>query len=78
MTVWACDAERESPMFDNIQIEIGCDETDIWLVFNKSASAVQMTHAEARELIEQIGVILAEADVKAFEKNSEGLFVEEK
>jgi hypothetical protein len=60
MTVWACDAERESPMFDNIQIEIGCDETDIWLVFNKSASAVQMTHAEALEFMNQFSEALGE------------------
>lgn len=51
MTIWAKDSESDSKLYDNVQIEIGCDARDIWLVFNKSTSAVQMTHAEARELI---------------------------
>ena len=61
MTVWACDAERESPMFDNIQIEIGCDATDIWLSFNKTTSALQFTHAEALEFMNQFSERLGEA-----------------
>ena len=54
MTIWAKDSESDSKLYDNVQIEIGCDARDIWLVFNKSTSAVQMTHAVARELIKEM------------------------
>jgi hypothetical protein len=61
MTVWAKDQESESASYDNVQIEIGCDAKDIWLAFNKATAAVQMTHAEARELIEQMKSAMEEA-----------------
>ena len=48
-----------------MQIEIGCDATDIWLVFNKSTPNVQMTHAEARVFIEEFSKILSDAMVPA-------------
>ena len=54
MTVWAKDQESESELYDNVQIEIGCDARDIWLVFNRATAAVQMTHAECEELIKEL------------------------
>jgi hypothetical protein len=54
MTVWGKDSESDTNLYDNVQIEIGCDATDIWLSFNKSVAAVQMTHAEYRELLKQM------------------------
>jgi hypothetical protein len=68
MTVWADDAEKESALQNNVQIEIGCDTTDIWFSFNKATSAVQMTHAEAKKLMEEMSVALEEAEAKAFEE----------
>lgn len=61
MTVWGDDVEKESNLFSNVQIEIGCDETDLWLSFNKATAAVQFTHAEARNLIEKMNAALTEA-----------------
>ena len=78
MTVWGegRPEETEGDEFNRVQIEIGCDATDIWLAFNKRTSAVQMTHDEARVLIEQMSAALAEADAKQFEQDSQDLFVE--
>jgi len=78
MTVWGegRPEETQGDEFNRVQIEIGCDATDIWLAFNKRTSAVQMTHDEARVLIEQMSAALAEADAKQFEQDSQDLFVE--
>ena len=54
MTIWGDDKDKSSAMQNNVQIEIGCDETDLWLAFNKETAAVQMTHAEAWELLGQM------------------------
>ena len=62
VTIWGCDANRESPMFDNVQMEVGYDSTDIWIAFNKAISAVQLTHAECRLLIGQLQEGLQEAE----------------
>ena len=77
MTIWAKDSESESKLYDNVQIEIGCDAKDIWLVFNKSTNAVQFTHAEALEFMNEFSKALGEGRTLAFEKSSERLFVEE-
>ena len=61
VTIWAKDSESDSKLYDNVQIEIGVDDKDIWLAFNKSTSAVQMTHAEALEFINQFSEALGEA-----------------
>ena len=61
MTIWAKDSESESQMYDNVQVEIGYDAKDIWLAFNKSTSAIQFTHAEALEFMNQFSEALGEA-----------------
>jgi hypothetical protein len=61
VTIWAKDSESESQMYDNVQIEIGCDAKDIWLAFNKSTSAIQFTHAEALEFMNEFSKALGEA-----------------
>ena len=86
MTVWGegRPEETDGDEFNRVQIELGCDATDIWLVFNRKTSAVQMTHDECRVLMEQMGAALdsqelpqPEADAKAFKEDSENLFVED-
>jgi hypothetical protein len=69
MTVWADDAEKESNLFSNVQIEIGCDETDLWLSFNKATAAVQFTHAEAVRLIADMQNALREATKVEFSED---------
>ena len=73
MTIWADDADKDSAMQNNVQIEIGCDETDLWLAFNKETAAVQMTHAEAMRLITDMqnamcGATTSEATAVVLEK----------
>jgi len=61
MTIWAKDSESDSRLYDNVQVEIGYDAKDIWLAFNKSTSAIQFTHAEALEFMNQFSEALGEA-----------------
>jgi hypothetical protein len=63
MTTWAKDQESESQLYDNVQVEIGYDDKDIWLAFNKSTSALQFTHAEALEFMNQFSQTLGEARI---------------
>ena len=60
MTTWAKDHESDSKLYDNVQIEIGCDAKDIWLAFNKSTSAIQFTHAEALGFMNEFSKALGE------------------
>ena len=61
MTVWGegRPEETEGDEFNRVQIEIGCDATDIWMAFNKRTSAVQMTHAECEHLIVELQAALS-------------------
>jgi hypothetical protein len=56
MTVWGEGpaGEAEDDAFNRVQIEFGCDEKDVWLVFNRKVSAVVMTHDEAKTLAVQL------------------------
>ena len=60
MTIWAKDSESDSKLYDNVQVEIGCDDKDIWLAFNKSITAVQFTHEEALEFMNEFSKALGE------------------
>ena len=71
MTIWAKDSESDSQLYDNVQVEIGCDAKDIWLAFNKSTAAVQMTHEQASRLI--IEMIAHLRDIGATSKMIEAL-----
>jgi hypothetical protein len=46
--------EAEHDEHNRVQIEFGCDEKDVWLVFNRRVSAVVMTHNEAKTLAVQL------------------------
>jgi hypothetical protein len=63
MTVWGDDEDKELALQHNVQIEIGCDSTDLWLAFNKKTAAVQMTHEDARILIKEMEEALARIQV---------------
>jgi hypothetical protein len=56
MTVWAKGpaGEAENDEFDRVQIEVGADEEDVWLVLNRKVSAVVMTREEAKQLVLQM------------------------
>jgi hypothetical protein len=60
MTVWGDDVEKTSKLQNNVQIEIGVDETDLWLTFNKHTTAVVMTRAEAEQLVVELRYALDE------------------
>ena len=59
-TVWGDNADKETPLQHNIQIDIGVDATDIWMVFNKATSAVQLTHEEGLKFLNQFSQALGE------------------
>ena len=77
MTIWAKDSESDSKLYDNVQVEIGIDDKDIWLAFNKKLAALQFTHEQARGLIREMQEQLDQVEANAFEESSERLFVEE-
>jgi hypothetical protein len=60
-TVWGDNADKENSLYHNIQIDIGVDTRDIWMVFNKETSAVQLTHDDCRRLIRNLQVALNDA-----------------
>jgi len=60
MTTWGEGRPEETANdeFNRVQVEIGCDATDIWLSFNRSTSAVQMTYDDAAQLIIEMATSL--------------------
>jgi hypothetical protein len=48
MTVWADDEDGL------VQVEMGCENGQVWLTFNKKTSVVLMSEGEAWELARQI------------------------
>jgi hypothetical protein len=65
MTVWARGpaGEAKNDEYDRVQIEIGVDSEDLWLVFNRVVSAVVMTRLEARQLVLEMGEALRKVEV---------------
>jgi hypothetical protein len=53
MTVWGVCPAGEAEI-DQLQIDVGVDDTDCWLVFNKRVSAAVMSREEARLLIKEM------------------------
>lgn len=64
MTVWGEGpaGEAEHDEFNHVQIDVGVDEKDLWLVFNRKVSAAVMTRGEAQQLIVEMQEALDKKD----------------
>jgi hypothetical protein len=61
MTVWGVCPVGEAEV-SQLQIDVGVDAEDLWLVFNKKVSAAVMTREEARQLIVEMQEALDKKD----------------